>query len=287
MPDSYLHKRFAFEAVHTFDKTLDFNALKLGAIGPDCYLYLIFHQRQYDAKRLSDLLHDEAHMPTFLTHLINYVKKHYDLELYAYLIGFISHIILDITVNPFIEARTQTEDERLIMIKQIDSIFLKRDFALPAHKVDIMHEIFPCRQVPYPVQAMLETVMREAFSQSHAGYIYKKSYTHMRRTFKVIIRDRFKVKTAVYHGIEKLFKPKRRFSLLTYVNPINLGVLNDTCDKWQSPKTQIAQYDSVDMLYQMACLKYETIIQDLDSYLYHDVPLNFNDFFETMKRQPQ
>lgn len=142
--------------------------LRLGAQGPDPFFYHRFWPWKKDkpVAAIGHKIHNESCGP-FLIAMIESGRQTSDFYLQAYILGFVTHHILDRNAHPYINYRSGKKDhkhQRLEVL--IDTLLMEelrgiKTWKTPVYKkIDIGKHLYP------PIEQMLETLISRFFPQT-------------------------------------------------------------------------------------------------------------------------
>jgi len=277
MPDFYAHIQFAVDGVHRNNHAVNIEALKLGAIFMDVFLYHKVPANKKETMHAAYLLHEES-ITTFLTNLTNEVKKHYSKEAYAFLLGVLSHYALDAKVNPYILYHSNNKiNQRLAFIKGIDLNLMHENHQTDPQKL-LVNAILPdFKKMPYHIETLIEAVMNYTYSITGMGKLSRKSYKSMRFMIKHVMQDRTGFKRRVFKLVDRLSGADQiKLASLTHSNAYqDDDYLNFNLKPWKHPVTGIASSDSVLQLMEEAHMFFTLMHEAVDDYIHQDQAVDF------------
>lgn len=113
MPDVFAHYYFA-DIFKKNLRNLDLDSYFIGSQGPDFFYYygqLYFHQEKSKLNELGTLIHKKNIMEAFVYIYNTYTKSNCN-QIKSYLLGYLSHYVLDVTCHPFIFYRSGFAKEK-------------------------------------------------------------------------------------------------------------------------------------------------------------------------------
>ena len=215
MPDTITHILFAKRILKEYDLDVDARSFYLGALGPDPLFYYMLPFRCMNRACASKgaELHKKTAFP-FLKKGYGYIENITDPSkkymLRSYLMGFLSHYILDSTAHPFINdvSKGQPNGHKILEMN-IDTLLLEKYEGERSQKFDF--DLYLKADDP-----ILDTVSNMfSYVTGIEAACYKKSVGHMRITCK-FFRDRFGILRATASVIESMTRKKGSLRYLFY-----------------------------------------------------------------------
>lgn len=165
---------------------------RLGAQGPDLFFYHQFWpwKKNKPVEEIGGKIHQESCGP-FLVDMIRYGHRHSsDFYLQAYILGFLTHHVLDRNAHPYIIYRSGEKDhkhQRLEVI--IDTLLMDEQRGIKTWKTPVYKEIDVGRPLYEPIQKMLEELIWEFFpgnAENLPPQFVDQSYQDMLRALKIL-----------------------------------------------------------------------------------------------------
>lgn len=164
---------------------------RLGTQGPDPFFYHNFWPwLAKPVREVGERIHHEECGP-FLMGMIRHGKKHrYDDKLRAYILGFITHHLLDRTAHPYIIYRSGNEGNRHSKLEIIiDTLLMKERRGFETWKRPVYREINIGKRLYPPIAAMLSSLIASTFpetAEKMPPHYVEDSYRHMIRAWKIL-----------------------------------------------------------------------------------------------------
>lgn len=279
MADVYMHAKLAKEVALELKKDVQNDLLLLGAQGPDPMYYGFAHSYHDRYRFFADRMHDTETNQLFKS-LLSYAKKHPSKEVYSYLLGFLCHFALDVSIHPYVyynvgqykKEDPSTHHMRGLHLKferSIDAALIEYNTGKKAHKYPIQAETFPVKTPPKELFDLYQHVMEERYQFPEGGQMFDNSVKSMYRVLKYMVKDRTGLKKQVYKILNKVFaKEDLFFSDLSMFHHLeDYDYLNQANKTWLHPATKEASQKSVFDLYLDAKDLAKILIQYLDDYI--------------------
>jgi hypothetical protein len=294
MADFYLHCRFAEELTKAIKVPITYELLYIGAQGPDMFLYAKFSKKAKLSKRLGSITHD-IDTGLLLTNLVKNVKTEFDQDKYSFLLGFLSHYALDVSIHPYIFYNTGLYNENNLATKQyrglhkkfefsIDAALIEEDNNIKANRFNFEHKYFPKYKVSKSIYDLVSKTILNTYKYDNTGVIYKSGLQTFRFIARHIARDRFGIKKFFLRLID-LFggKGDMFFSDLSlYQHLENYDYLNISKKPWHHPVSNEKFNYSVFELVDNAKLHFQNIVQQVDLYLFNNKDIDFTSLFSNI-----
>ncbi|MFZ3591105.1 zinc dependent phospholipase C family protein [Bacillus sp. DJP31] len=204
---------------------------QLGTQGPDPFFYHNFWP--WRAKPVTEIglkIHYEQ-CGLFLMQMIDYGYKHKNhTKLTAYILGFVTHHLLDRNTHPYIIYRSGNEGNRHQKLEIIiDTVLMRRWRNVDTYKLPVYKEIYIGPTLYEPIEQMLSELIKETFPEEEKkmpeSYV-NHSYQHMIKALKVL-HDPTGWKNKVL---------KERISSFSYQKKLEeKDYLNENSTKWLHP----------------------------------------------------
>lgn len=203
---------------------------QLGTQGPDPFFYYNFFPWQSKPVAIiGSKIHYEECGP-FLSKMIQHGLQNEDPKLRAYILGFVTHHLLDRNTHPYINYRSGNEGNRHQRLEIIiDTLLMKKWKNIDTYKVQVHKEIHIGKALYAPIGRMLSSLIKEVFPTEArdmpADYV-NLSYKHMVRALRILHDP--------YGWKNKLLKDQvSPFSYQKYVD--EKDYLNERETKWLHP----------------------------------------------------
>lgn len=196
MPNAWTHILFGENTAEKAGYSLPSDDVKpyfrLGTQGPDPFFYHHFWpwKKGQSVPAIGSKIHRQSCGP-FLMEMIRFgFRNSSDFYLQAYILGFLTHHILDRNTHPYIIYRSGTKEynhQRLEII--IDTLLMEELRGLKTWKTPVYKEIDIGRHLYEPIREMLLAVIEEFFpveaAELPAGYV-DQSYQDMLKALKFL-----------------------------------------------------------------------------------------------------
>ena len=262
MADFYMHTTLAREFVDATKKDSDY--LLLGAQGPDYFFYGLSRDTKEASNHVGNLIHRQK-TQWFLHHLLAQAIDRQSLELYDYVLGFLTHHALDISIHPYIFYYTGVFDEKdpkthpyaglhLQFERKVDIAFIHHHLGFKPHLRPSTSKTLPFKKFPSIVEDAVDKAVKETFEISGAGALFSQGYQIMRLVERILVVDRFKIK----RHLLKLVTPYKKVRSIYYQdlshaqNIQDFDYLNLKKTPWLHPVLGSSHQESVMDCYEKA-----------------------------------
>lgn len=294
MADIYLHSKLAKVVVKELDIPLNENLVLMGTQGPDPLYYIVSKKDRQDYKYYADRMHD-TNTRLFFSNMISYIKGHYSVDAYSWLIGFICHYALDVSIHPYVYYNTgvykkddpHTHSYRGLHLKferSIDAAMIQKDFHIPSRKFSLHKGYFPKTEIPEDVCKVMTYTLKNTYGKDNGGLMYCKAIRKMYKNVKGLIKDRYGIKKAAYKLVD-LFGTNNMFLQdLSFFNHVEKGIdfLNEKKATWHHPVTNTVSTDSVDDMFEHAKVFALNLIQQVDAYVHDKKEVHLEEVFTNL-----
>jgi hypothetical protein len=246
MPNVWTHilygEKLLQEANVSFNHE-EIQLFKLGTQGPDPFFYHNYLPwKKTPVAEVGLKLHYE-HCGPVLLDLIQ-VAKDSDPKVKAYVLGFVTHHLLDRNTHPYIHYKAGykgNDHQKLEII--IDTLLMKEERNLETWNTPVYKEIDVGKQLYNPIEKMLATVIKKYYpttaKKMPKDYVGQ-SYKHMKQALKILF-DPIGWKTKVL---------KEKVSSFTYQKDfIEKDYLNKEKNTWYHPATK--EEESTESFYEL------------------------------------
>ncbi|CDQ21132.1 zinc dependent phospholipase C family protein [Halobacillus karajensis] len=264
MPNTWTHILFADQLCEDLGREdilkTSSTVLHMGAQGPDPFFYHNFLPFLPNKKvpEIGRILHTEKCGP-FLLDMIERGKTAKN-TLQVYILGFLSHHILDRHTHPYIHYHAgyvAHKHQELEVI--IDTILLKRERNQHSWKTPVHKEIKIGKEI-VPITSLLESLLRVHFPTIHEKYKTKDiyhSFLHMQAAQRVLY-DPWKWKNVWFHSLVSPFSHQPIVEHRDFLNEDRL--------EWNHPATFEKRNESFLDLYEFAIDEGRTLFQNTFDY---------------------
>lgn len=188
--------------------------------GPD---FLFFHRFWFRRKlnpvvELGDRFHNQSCGPALL-HMVDQAKKRPELR--EYVLGFVTHHLLDRTIHPYIHYRAGYEKYKHQKLEVIlDTILLKEQKGIETWKTPLAPEIDVGKELPQPIMDLLfqtaKTFYPDMMKSIEAKHFHQ-AYRDQKRAFSLFY-DPTGIKLMLTLGKIKPFRHTPYFPQQDYLN---------------------------------------------------------------------
>ncbi len=264
MPNVWTHILFCEEVVDAVPKLHPFSQhesyMKLGAQGPDPFFYYNFWPwvKEEPVHEIGVALHTE-HCGAFLMDLIENAKENCS-EVKAFVVGFITHHVLDRNTHPYIHYRAGYEGSNHQRLEiRIDTLMMEKYHNLKTWKTPIYKEIDLGRKLDANIISLLSQAINKFFpklKRDNDAYI-QKAYRDMLRALR-ILADPSGIKNRLMGSLISAYSHQPVKDNADYLN------LNKTI--WMHPATKEAIDKSFIELYNESRVEGIDIITEVQNY---------------------
>ena len=228
----------------------------------------------------------------FFINLLNYVKEHNidDTDTYSFIVGFISHYVLDSTAHPYIIYKTgyfNKKDKSTykyngihhFMETFLDNDLIKRREKTNPYKFNIAKYCFNTKRFSKELNDTIDYVFYTTYNVKNMSNKYYKSLKQMRTFLKLFRRDKHGFKKFFYKILDT-FTPRSvfRFESISYHYTLEdkHNYLNNDHTMWRNPADyNITSKESFVDLYLRSLEETRNIVIQVFDYLHgKDVDLD-------------
>jgi len=262
MADFYMHNTLVREFFSHTEAHQDYASL--GAQGPDYFYYVLNKDVKPLAKKAGDLVHQQK-TQLFLHHLLDHAITQQSLELYDYVLGFLTHHALDVSIHPYIYYYTGVfkEDDlktreyaglHLQFERKVDISFIKHQFGFKPHLRRLAKITLPFETMPHNVMDAVEKALEKTYELKDTAKVFEKGYATMRKVENHLVFDRFCIKRHLLKLVTPYRKPMATYYQdLSHCQKVNdFDYLNLKHQPWKHPVLGTVQTESVLDLYDQA-----------------------------------
>lgn len=279
MADFFLHTQLIEDIYNAHQTYKHLEVAKIGAQGPDPFYYVIKKGISASSHMLADLMHDEK-INDFLIALTDEVKAQNDEILKAYLIGFITHFILDVNIHPYIyyftgeyiESELKTHIYRgyhLRFERSVDISYIRHRYQKNPIDFHLRKRIVPLKEVPNQILELHKNIALKVYEQKHADMKFDSGYHTMRMLLKLLIKDVTGLKKIIL-SIADMFSKTSPIFLKDYPyhkKDRSYDYLNLDHHPWHHPITNETYTFSVLDIYDQAYKEAAETIKEVLAYL--------------------
>ena len=292
MADFFLHTQLIEDI---YKNHLEYNHIeyaKLGAQGPDPFYYVIKSKIHKQANQLADDMHD-TRINEFLISMVNYAKEKQDPYLNAYIIGFMTHFILDVTIHPYIyynvgeyfydEPKTHKyRGYHLRFERSVDVAYIRYRYKKDAPSFHRRNRITPIKCTPDNIKALHDYVSKKVYDIDRGGDLYDSGYLTMRKLLNLLINDKLGFKKLFLSIADKFMSPSPIYlkDYPYHKKDKDYDYLNLGHGKWHHPITNKEMSLSVIDLYDQAYEEVEDVIAKVLSYIEGNDQIDLKEVFK-------
>lgn len=237
MPNIWTHILFCQDVIreipdaNTFEEEL--NYLNLGAQGPDPFFYHNFlpWQKNTFVNNIGNALHQEYCGP-FLLDMITEVTN-LSRETKAFVLGFVTHHILDRNTHPYIHYHAGYEGSKHQELEVlIDTVMMKRFRNMDTWKSPVHIEINVGTKLHNEIQSLLRNLIKSYYPKLYEELphnVIQSSYRDMKRALRVLY-DPFSWKNTILKSLISPFSHQPITKAIDY--------LNEQEETWYHPATE-------------------------------------------------
>jgi len=223
----------------------------LGCQGPDLFFYKKYAVHT-TPKNLGELIHEKQTKEVFHEALL-YLKSNFSETLLSYILGWISHYIIDKNIHPYIDSKTDWSHKRLEA--NIDTYIIDKYLDKPIYRMD-SKQILKVTSAHKDIIKLYQIIGKKRFNHSLSKDDYKKCLRNFSRFHKVF-NQKNKIKRWLILLIGKLMG--RNLSIFFYHGPGEVKLPKDI--------------HQVDLIINESIEEISKIIEDLKKFLEDDVSL--------------
>ncbi len=294
MADIYLHSKLSEAVMKDIKAALVTDLVFIGAQGPDPLYYNVSKKEREAYHYIANRIHD-TDTRLFFKNMVSYVKKNLDIETYSFLLGFICHYALDVTIHPYVYHNVgvykaddpSTHQYRGLHLKferSIDAVMIQKDLGIPSRKFRLHQKYFPKTEVPEDICKIMDYTVKATYGRDNAGTMYKAAIKKMYKNVRNIITDRFGIKKSISKVLDLFGNSDMYLQDLSFFNHVEKGYdfLNEKKNTWYHPVTNAPSTESVDELFEKARLFAHNLIRQVDAYLGNGDEPNLDDVFTNL-----
>ncbi len=201
-------------------------------------------------RKLQKYLHS-TNTRDFFINLLNYVKDNNidDIDTYSFIVGFITHYVLDSNVHPFVYYKTGMFDKNIpstykynnvhaFMEAFIDNDMVRRREHINPYKYNVSKTSFDTKKFSKDLDNTIFYVYDKTYDIKDMNKIYYKSLKQMKYSLFIFRRDVYGIKRFIYKVADSI-TPKNwfRFEAISYHYPLEdkHSFLNSDNNIWHYP----------------------------------------------------
>jgi hypothetical protein len=280
MADIYLHSKLSEQVIKDLSRPLNQDIVFVGAQGPDPMYYNVSKKDGLESRYYADRMHD-TNTRLLFKNMVPYVKSHLTEETYSFLIGFICHYALDVSVHPYVyynvgvykkddPATHQYRGLHLKFERSMDAVMIQKDFTIPSRKFRLTRKYFPKTVLSPDVCKMMEHTLKNTYGKDNGGKLYCVGVKKMQKNVRNLITDQFGIKKLLLKFVDLFGSGDMFLQDLSFFNHVEKGIdfLNEEKNTWYHPITNTPSNDSVEEMFEKAKVFAHSLITQVDAYLY-------------------
>lgn len=239
MPNIWTHNLFAEQVAKRseIDVSQHKSFFLLGAQGPDPFFYHHFWpwEKKHSMEWLGSKLHKE-HCGLFLMKMIDYVKDRNDHLLKHYVLGFISHHLLDRNAHPYIIYKSGDNNKRHTKLEVwIDTLMVQDFYGIDTWKTPVYPYIYVGEKLPSNVSEMLSVLIREIHQVDipHLEQVIQQAYIDMIHALKFLF-DPYGIKNKVLGELVRSYSYSKDVPHVDLLNTERLEWIHPTAESEKS-----------------------------------------------------
>jgi len=256
MPATITHAFFAKDIYdilpEKITEKLDFDRLKMFAQSTDPLMFynLFSVMPGKKIRKFQYYFHDNKTQEFFIN-LLEFVRStnYKDKDVYSFIVGFITHYILDTTLHPYIIYKTGIFDKKRpstykynnvhhFMENFIDMDIVRRRLRINPYSYDFVKYCFDTREFSKELNKTINYTFYTTFQIKDMSKIYYKSLKQTKCYFKALRMDKSGIKKNIYK-IMDTFTPRScyRFEAISYHQSLDdkHNYLNNNHTLWRNP----------------------------------------------------
>ena len=231
---------------------IDLNRSKMFAQSTDSIMFynLLSIKPSHNLRKFQYYFHTHK-TNDFFINLLDYVKEHNidDKDTYSFIVGFITHFVLDSNIHPYIIYKTGFFDKKKketykyngihhFMEAFLDNDLIKRRENIDPYKFNISKFCFDTKKFSNDLNNTIDYTFYTTFNIKNMSYKYYRSLKQMKTCLRLFRMDRFGIKKFFYKIIDT-FTPRSmfRFEAVSYHLPLEdkHNYLNNNHTMWKNP----------------------------------------------------
>lgn len=256
MPATITHSYFMKDLYEVLPDNItskiDLNRSKMFAQSTDSIMFynLLSIKPSHNLRKFQYYFHTHK-TNDFFINLLDYVKEHNidDKDTYSFIVGFITHFVLDSNIHPYIIYKTGFFDKKKketykyngihhFMETFLDNDLIKRRENTDPYKFNISKFCFDTKKFSNDLNNTIDYTFYTTFNIKNMSYKYYRSLKQMKTYLRLFRMDRFGIKKFSYKIIDT-FTPRSmfRFEAVSYHLPLEdkHNYLNNNHTMWKNP----------------------------------------------------
>jgi hypothetical protein len=260
------------------------NHLKTFAQGPDVlFFYKAFCPNYGKDIRILGHYMQQNFTQDFFVNLITEIKKRKlskNPEVLAFLYGFISHYVLDMTMHPYIIYKTGMYDKKNKLTYKYNGKHAEMELYIDVYLIQTRskakpssfktHQFcFPITTISNQLKDLLDNVFSKTFSKGDMSNMYQTSIRYTKMLYRLLRNDRNGIKKIIYSLVD-LLPINFKMNVISYHVKLNKNdyYLNLSKDSWNHPLDKDLVYNySVIELYSIALSRTVKLVNEVDKVL--------------------
>lgn len=256
MPATITHSYYAKDLYEVLPDNitskLDLSRTKMFANSTDSFMFYNILSLKSDNNLRKFQYYFHTHKTNqFFINLLEYVRKNNidDTDTYSFIVGFISHFVLDSNIHPYIIYRTgmfNKKDKNTYKYNGIhhfmevflDNDLIKRRENINPYKFNITKYCFNTKKFSNDLNNTIDYTFYTTFDLKNMSKKYYKSLKQMKTFLRLFRKDRFGIKKFFYKLIDTI-TPRGvfRFECISYHYPLEdkHNYLNNNHNMWKNP----------------------------------------------------
>lgn len=293
MADIYLHSKLSERVIKELKHPVNQNIVFIGAQGPDPMYYNVSKKEGKESRYYADRMHD-TNTRLLFHHMVTYVKSHLNEATYSFLVGFICHYALDVSIHPYVyhnvgvykKEDPSTHQYRGLHLKferSIDAAMIQKDTGNPSRKFRITKKYLPKTDLPVGVCKIMGHTLKNTYAKDNGGVLYGTGVKKMYKNAKNVITDRFGIKKLLLKFLDLFGSSDMFLADLSFFNHLEAyDYLNENKTTWYHPITNTPSNETVEELFEKARLFALDLIKQVDSYLYDNKDIKLGEVFTNL-----
>ena len=256
MPATITHSYYAKDLYEVLpdniSSKLDLSRTKMFANSTDSFMFYNILSLKSDNNLRKFQYYFHTHKTNqFFINLLEYVRKNNidDTDTYSFIVGFISHFVLDSNIHPYIIYRTgmfNKKDKNTYKYNGIhhfmevflDNDLIKRRENINPYKFNITKYCFNTKKFSNDLNNTIDYTFYTTFDLKNMSKKYYRSLKQMKTFLRLFRKDRFGIKKFFYKLIDTI-TPRGvfRFECISYHYPLEdkHNYLNNNHNMWKNP----------------------------------------------------
>ena len=256
MPATITHSYYAKDLYEVLPDNitskLDLSRTKMFANSTDSFMFYNILSLKSDNNLRKFQYYFHTHKTNqFFINLLEYVRKNNidDTDTYSFIVGFISHFVLDSNIHPYIIYRTgmfNKKDKNTYKYNGIhhfmevflDNDLIKRRENINPYKFNITKYCFNTKKFSNDLNNTIDYTFYTTFDLKNMSKKYYRSLKQMKTFLRLFRKDRFGIKKFFYKLIDTI-TPRGvfRFECISYHYPLEdkHNYLNNNHNMWKNP----------------------------------------------------